>query len=504
MDPSDSQPSPLPLDPTASATPSATDLKTLGDSLFCQGRYEEAIQAYSVGLSLDPTHISLYQNRSLCHLKLGNFTEVQANCDAILQLEPQNIKALLNRSHALEKLGHLTEAIIDLRSALNLGADDSALLSRLADLERRVQPVLVESSQSSPSMEQIKTQGNSLFQQQKYQEALTCYNQALQLDPNNTTLYNNRGLCYLRLGQFQELKANCDTLLRIDPRNTKALFNRATAWVQEGNLDAAIQDLRLALDLTPTDPEIQTRLSKLEARRADQISTEVVIPIFSDPLPNVSSERSPLLLGSLNSTHHGDHNPNHVPICTIRWYEYSGLLLSAGILALFIYQSTQAYDKYKDNEGDPFAPYFLIELVGSIIQSLNSAHGTFAFLFRSARGLEYYGRSSTGTLVWQSIQTICLIVFSQLKNSGSVPVLTIVTAVAGWVPIITSILAVKLRFLLLTWNVPTQFTFLDDCLCESTIVDHSHCTPHDLILTTTGCCDKIYRCSQCGTEWKRT
>jgi len=228
------------------------------------------------------------------------------------------------------------------------------------------------------------------------------------------------------------------------------------------------------------------------------------------------SETSPLLV-SINSPHHFDTSVEP-PMNTIMWFQAPGFLLSLGVLGFAIYQATQSYSQYDEwHNCTPkgtalcvfersFSFYFFIQLVGAIIQSLNSAHGTFAFLFRSAKGLEIYGGASTATIVWQAIQTISFIVFSQLqsKSDASFPITTILGVVIGWVPIITNILAVNLRFHLLTWNLLTEFTFLDGCLCEPTTPDYSHCTPHALIPRTTGCCQKIYRCTKCGREWKRT
>jgi tetratricopeptide (TPR) repeat protein len=498
--------------------PSVADLKSQGDELYSQGNYLAAIEIYSKGLSLEPNNTLLYHNRGLAYLKLSNFAELRSNCEAILQIDPTNIKALVNRSFAFNKLGMIPEAINDLRAAINLGADDPNLAEQLVQLEQQKHPFTVN---------QLKEQGNQLFKLCKYHEALACYTQALQLDPQNVTLYNNRGSCFLQLGMYSELKANSDAVLTLDPFNVKALVNRAAAWEQLGYFMEAIQDLRVALNLNPNDGDIFHRLSKLEK---NQPQTQVVPPLVflpQNPQPIVLvadpqhqySEISPLLL-SINSAHH-QHEAVAPPMKRILWFQIPGLILSLGVLGFAIYQVTQSYDQYENWHNckgnisklvcdfrKAFSSYFFVQLIGAIIQTLNSAHGTFAFLFRSAKGLEIYGGVSTATIVWQAIQTIIFIIFSQIKSTAgaSIPITSILGVVIGWVPIIVNILAVKLRFELLTWNLLTQFTFLDGCLCEPTILDHSHshCTPHALVPSSTGCCQKIYRCTKCSSQWKRT
>ena len=495
---------------------SALDLKSQGDQFYSQGNYFAAIECYSQGLALEPNNILLYHNRGLAHLKLSNFAELRSNCEAILQIDPSNIKALVNRSFALNKLGLVADAINDLRSAIALGADDPNLPEQLAQLEQQNQ-----NRQFSPN--QLKEQGNELFKRRKYQEALACYNQALQLDPQNVALYNNRGSCFLQLGMYSELKANSDAVLTLDPLNVKALVNRAAAWENLGYLIEAMQDLRIALNLNPNDVDIVHRLSKLEK---NQPQAPIVPPqnfppqspqtiIFIADPQHQHSESSPLLV-SINSPHH-QHEPVAPPTRIILLWQIPGLILSLGVLGFAIYQVTQSYDQYSSWHNckggvlvcdfkKTFSSYFLIQLIGAIIQMLNSAHGTFAFLFRSAKGLEIYGSVSTGTIIWQAIQTILFIIFSQLKEASgvSIPIISILGVVIGWVPIAVNILAVKLRFQLLTWNLLTLFTFLDGCLCQPTIQDHAHCTPHAIISSSTGCCQKIYRCTKCDNTWKRT
>lgn len=493
----------------STSVPSVIELKSQADELYSQGNYLAAIEVYSQGLALEPNNIPFYHNRGLAYLKLSNFNELRSNCDAILAIDPTDIKALVNRSFAFTKLGLIPEAINDLRTALNLGADDPNLAERLAQLEQQNHQV---------SATELKDQGNRLFNQRKFKEALECYNQALLLDPHNLTLYNNRGACFLHLKMYSELKANSDAVLALDPVNVKARVNRATASEHLGQVSEAIQDLHVALELNAHDRDLSQRLSKLEKKPIQQ---QVATPLASLPQnAEVSivvtdpqhSESSPLL-ASINSSHH-DHDVVAPHMNRILWFQLPGLFLSLGILGFAIYQATQSYDQYEHANKTKgfeqlFAPYFFVQLVGAIIQSLNSAHGSFAFLFRSAKGLEIYGGASTATIVWQLIQTIAFFVLMGVAASGknnhiSISANTIVGIVIGWVPIVINMLAVKLRFELLTWNLLTQFTFLDGCLCSPTIPDNSHCTPHALVPSMAGCCQKIYRCTKCGGEWKRT
>ena len=64
---------------------------------------------------------------------------------------------------------------------------------------------------------------NSLLNQRKYEEAITLYDKALEIDPNDVVALNNRGAALDTLGKKQEALASLNKALTIDPTNQRAL-----------------------------------------------------------------------------------------------------------------------------------------------------------------------------------------------------------------------------------------------------------------------------------------
>ncbi|MFB0508607.1 MAG: tetratricopeptide repeat protein, partial [Thermodesulfobacteriota bacterium] len=60
-------------------------------------------------------------------------------------------------------------------------------------------------------------QGLSYFQDDRYQEAIESFKQAIQLEPDSAEAHCNLGNCYIQLGRYQEAIDACKQAIRIEP-----------------------------------------------------------------------------------------------------------------------------------------------------------------------------------------------------------------------------------------------------------------------------------------------
>ena len=68
--------------------------------------------------------------------------------------------------------------------------------------------------------------GNSYYEQGEYQEAITWFDKALEIDPNYVFALHNKGLALIQLGQYEEAITSLDKALAIEPSNVNVLNDK--------------------------------------------------------------------------------------------------------------------------------------------------------------------------------------------------------------------------------------------------------------------------------------
>lgn len=97
--------------------------KEQGNELYKNGKFPEAIEAYSRGMSLaktDDEKIVLLNNRAGCHFQDRNFRQCVSDCSEALAIDPKNVKALLRRGLAYENIEKIDLAMADMRQLQEL------------------------------------------------------------------------------------------------------------------------------------------------------------------------------------------------------------------------------------------------------------------------------------------------------------------------------------------------------------------------------------------------
>jgi len=138
----------------------------------------------------------------------------------------------------------------------------------------------------------LKGKGDDYYRGRDYRAALNAYTTALEIAPSMTAVLANRGACHLQLGELVRCVEDCDTLLAtldmeamgVDANpgdvvklsmRVKALARRGAAKCSQGLFDEALQDLKHAAYLSPSDDSLDNDLLRVDKlAKCDKLKKE--------------------------------------------------------------------------------------------------------------------------------------------------------------------------------------------------------------------------------------
>ncbi|CAF3365913.1 unnamed protein product [Rotaria socialis] len=134
---------------------------------------------------------------------------------------------------------------------------------------------MTSSSNNNPG--ELREQGNQVFKQGKFQEAIDRYSDAINLladlplsettKTDFTKCYSNRAQCFIHLNQYEEAIEDATRALEYTPADEKSLYRRSSAFERLGRLNEAISDAQRLISISPkgnaADEQTNSLLRKL-------------------------------------------------------------------------------------------------------------------------------------------------------------------------------------------------------------------------------------------------
>jgi len=138
------------------------------------GQYQEAIEAYTCVIELDPKYASAYYNRGETYRLLGDYQKAIADCSRAIELDSKHVWAYGTRGAAYRMLKDYQQAIQNLSRAIGLDSNYAWAYGQ---------------------------RGLVYYGLKDYQRAIEDFDHALQLDPSITWFKSEREDAYRKLGR---------------------------------------------------------------------------------------------------------------------------------------------------------------------------------------------------------------------------------------------------------------------------------------------------------------
>jgi tetratricopeptide (TPR) repeat protein len=183
---------------------SATDWADRGYALVTSGKNQEAVEAFTRAIELDPKNAKTYYNRGGVYGKLEDYRRAIRDFDRAIELNPKFEEVYTDRGVAYGMLGDYRQAIREYDKAIELNWKDVR-----AYVNRGI------------AYEELKD----------HRQAIRDYDKAIELNPKDARAYLNRGIAYAQLGDQQQAMEDYKTAARFGSRTAQHyLSSKGISW----------------------------------------------------------------------------------------------------------------------------------------------------------------------------------------------------------------------------------------------------------------------------------
>ena len=110
-----------------------------------------------------------------------------------------------------------------------------------------------------------KDKGNAAMNYEEYSKAIEHYSEAIRLNPNNHVFFSNRSAAYLNDGQVELALEDADTCIQLDPSFKKGYYRKGIALRTLDLNKEALSAFQEGQKRFPDDAEFKTECAKAQS-----------------------------------------------------------------------------------------------------------------------------------------------------------------------------------------------------------------------------------------------
>ena len=214
---------------TAIENPEAGAKFNEGNSLLRQGKYQEAIEAFTESARLEPNNYLAEYGLGLCFQRLRQANDAILHYDAAIRFNPNYFDAHYAKGNVYRSLLNDPNRAIE---SYQMAGDVSEQAGR-------------------PKADAFFNLGVALFEQQRFDDALAAFGKVTQYDPANERAFVTMGRIYQEKGDYENALINFSVAAQKKPTWFEPYYFQAAVLNRLGQYDGAINQADQALQRMP-------------------------------------------------------------------------------------------------------------------------------------------------------------------------------------------------------------------------------------------------------------
>lgn len=247
------------------------------------GHLDSAEKSIDEVLLRSPNQVDAFHLKGICCYRRGDDGAAVGWIKQAVDADPEVFAYRFNLGNALRACGRISEAIDAYHRALNLQPEMDVCRKALARLlfeqrdfseaARHFQLLAVANQRSANDWAMA---GEAWLANGDTDRAILALRRATELQPDQSTLWNNLGTAYSRRGYIESGLRAFMRAVEIDPSHIRAISNYANALRDSGRVEEALTQFSTAMEKAPDDPLICSN-ALFTMLYSDQLRAEEVL-----------------------------------------------------------------------------------------------------------------------------------------------------------------------------------------------------------------------------------
>jgi tetratricopeptide (TPR) repeat protein len=230
----------------------------IGLDYFEKSDYMTAIQKYSDAINLYPNNYEYFLNRGSCYFKIDSIHKALIDYNIAIELNSSDYLAYKNRGIIYYKTGDFQAAIVDFEKCLELNDQEK----EVTQLYKEAKTFLSEYSTYETTGKSSYSLSNYYFgiatnyaKKSDYIKSLKMFNESLKYDSLNIDALKNRGNVYAIIQNYTAALSDYQHAIDIKPDDAGLYINLGNILHQLGDINAACENWNIASELGRTESQ---------------------------------------------------------------------------------------------------------------------------------------------------------------------------------------------------------------------------------------------------------